>query len=72
MRKTITESEKLQLLGLQALGREYYKKVDMVRDEMTRILGTDDSLLHDSVWDYDQNFDEDLKNMGVEVTDAAS
>lgn len=72
MRKTITEAEKLQLLGLQTLGREYYKKVDIVRDEMTRILGTDDSLLHDSIWDYDQSFDESFKVMGLEVTDAAS
>lgn len=72
MKTKITQNEKLQLLGLVTLGQQHYKVTDLVRDAITEIVENDDTLLHEAVWDYDRNFDEALKQMNIEVTDAAS
>lgn len=71
-KKVITQEEKLQLLGLVTLGQQHYKMVDQVRDAMTAVLGDDDTLLHEVVWDYDRSFEDALKGMGIEVGDASS
>lgn len=72
MRKSITEAEKLQLLGLVTLARQHYKIVDQVRDAISSIIQEEDSLLHDALWDYDTNFDKSLASMGIKVEDAAA
>lgn len=72
MRKSITEIERLQLLGLVTLARQHYKIVDQARDAISLIIQEDDSLLHDAVWDYDTDFDKSLASMGIEVEDATT
>ena len=72
MTKTITEIEKLQLLGLVTLARQHYKIVDEVRDAITLLIGKDDSVLHDSAWDYDVDFDKALADSGIEVENATA
>lgn len=68
----ITEQEKLQLLGLVTLARQHYKVVDEVRDAITKIVGVDDTVLHDSAWDYDVDFEQALKDSEIEVESATS
>lgn len=68
MKTTITEGEKLQLLGLLTLGRSHNKIVNQVNDEMARIVGDEDkySALTDAVYD-EADIDEVLKNMEITV-----
>jgi hypothetical protein len=68
----ITAQQKLELLGLITLARQHYRVVDDVRDAITKIIGEEDSVLHDSAWDYDVNFEKALKDSEVEVEDATA
>lgn len=68
----ITEEQKLQLLGLLTLGRQHYKIIDQVRSAMTKIIGEEDTVLHDTIWDYDVDFEKALHDSQIEVEDATS
>ena len=68
----ITNQQKLELLGLVTLARQHYKVVDQVRDAITEIIGEEDSVLHDSAWDYDIDFEKALKDSKIEVEDATA
>jgi hypothetical protein len=72
MSRTITQAEKLQLLGLVTLGRRHNKIASQVSDAITEIIGTDDSQVHDATWEQDADFEEALKNSGIEVEDATT
>lgn len=73
MRKYITESEKLQLLGLLTLGIQHKQIVDQVEVAMARITDTEPgSLLGDALYEGSTDIDTILKNMGVEVRDATA
>lgn len=72
MRTTITDAERLQLLGLITLGQKHYRMVDEIRDNISEILEDEDkdSRLTDATWDYpNSDIDELLKIMGIEVID---
>lgn len=68
----ITDEQKLQLLGLVTLARQHNKVADDVVKAITKIIGTDDSQVHDATWEQDADFDEALKNSDIEVEDATS
>jgi hypothetical protein len=70
MSKVITQAEKLQLLGLVTLGRKHDKIVNQVREGITEIIGTDDSQVHDAIWEHDADFEKALSNAGIEVENA--
>jgi hypothetical protein len=74
MKTTITQSEKMQLLGLVTLARSHNKIIDLANNEMSRIIEAEDnySLLTDIVYDEDVDFDETLKNMEIEVVENAT
>lgn len=73
MRKFITESEKLQLLGLLTLGIQHQQIVNQVEDAMAKITDTEaGSLLGDALYEGSTDIDTVLQNMGIEVRDAAA
>lgn len=74
MRTTITENERLQLLGLLTLGQQHYKTIDSVREAIENIIEDPDggSLLSDAIWDYETDIDKILKNMNIEVENATT
>lgn len=70
MKKIITQSEKIQLLGLLTLARQHWKIVNQCNSAMCGIIGSDDfndaGLLSDAVYD-DTDIDSILRNMEIEV-----
>lgn len=69
MKKTITQSERLQLLGLLTLARSHRVTVDKCEDEMNKIVEVENySHLTDAIYD-ENDFDQVLKKMEIEVTD---
>lgn len=68
MVKTITESQRLQLLGLVVLGIEHYKIVNSVEDLATKIV--EDKVgghLSDMIYEADLDIDKRLGYMGITV-----
>ncbi len=71
MKKTITQDEKLKLMGILALAKSHQKIVDQCYDAITDIVMEESSLIHDTV--YEENFrmadfDKLLERSGIEVT----
>jgi len=69
--KTITQDEKLQLMGIMALANSHYKIIDQCYDQLTKILGEESTHLHDSLYEQISmvEFDKLLENAGIEVTE---
>lgn len=72
MKKTITQDEKLKLMGIMALAQSHRKVVDQCYDAMSDILFEESTLVHDAV--YEDNFrmvdfDKLLERAGIEVTE---
>jgi len=74
MRTTITEQEKLQLLGLLTLGQQHNKIVDQVREAIEKVIEDPNgySQLVDAIWEYETDIDKLLRNMGIEVENATA
>jgi len=74
MKKTITQNEKLQLVGLLTLGIQHQEIVGRVEDAMAKLTGTEvgghlgDALYQGGRFD----IDELLENEGVGVEDATT
>lgn len=70
---TISESERLQLLGLLTLARQHSQIVDQCSDGIDEILEVQGfekggTHLHDSIWDKSaEDFDSTLKKMGIKI-----
>lgn len=70
MKKSITQNERLQLLGLLTLARQHAQMIHATEDAMDKIMDNEDpfgSHLNDAVYDT-ASIDEVLKNMKVKVT----
>lgn len=73
MKKTITQQEHLQLVGLMTLARGHYKKVSDASEAMDDILESTDkergwSLINDAIYDSQEpNVETVLTNMGVAI-----
>jgi hypothetical protein len=70
--KTITQDERLKLMGIMALAKSHQKIVDQCYDAITDIVMEESSLIHDTV--YEENFrmadfDKLLERAGIEVTE---
>lgn len=74
MSKTITESEKLQLIGLITLGRHHQQKVTDVEQAISKLTDTEiGGHFSDSLYDTgNYDIDELLKREGVEVENATT
>jgi len=73
MRKTITITERYQLLGLLTLGIQHKNIVDQVEKAMAKITkGEVGDHLGDALYNGDTDIDTILENMGIEVTDATT
>lgn len=55
----ITEQQRLELMGLIALGRQHYRVIDQVYDGITKIVGEEGSHLHDAVFEIEKTVDID-------------
>lgn len=70
MKKTITERERLELLGLLTLGRSAAKRVNEVEEAMCVILEAEDGIdighFTDAVWD-EATIDSIIKNSELAV-----
>lgn len=68
MKTTITNSEKLQLLGLLTLGIRHRQVVDQVEKAMAEITETEvGGHLGDALYESDTDIDEILKRMGIAI-----
>jgi hypothetical protein len=68
MKTTITEQERLQLLGLLTLGIKHQRIVNQVDDAIAEIVQEETgNLLSDAVYDGNDDIDHVLKNMGITV-----
>lgn len=67
--KTITQDEKLQLMGIMALANSHYKIIDQCYDQVTKILGEESTHIHDSLYEQVSmvQFDALLEKAGIEV-----
>lgn len=71
MSKKITQSEKLQLLGLLALGIKHQKLVTEVEHAMNKITGDElGGHLNEAIYNEDFDIDTILENMEIGVEDA--
>ena len=71
MKKVITQSEKMQLLGLLTLAREHRKIVVLAERASADILEHEDEYLDhysDAIWDDSISLDNVLKNMKIKVS----
>ena len=67
--KTITQDEKLQLMGIMALAKSHQKVVDECYDGITRIVGEESTHIHDSIYEDISmvEFDKLLERADIEV-----
>ena len=75
MKVTITENERLQLLGLLVVAQQHAKGVMSAEKAAAAILEIDDNDLghySDAVYESDADIDDILKKMGIKVTDATA
>lgn len=69
MSKVITQSQKMQLLGLLTLARSHQAIVTQVEKEIRVVSGDDSDLLLDAIYNPDEDFEEVLKAAEIEVHD---
>lgn len=72
MKKTITQDEKLKLMGIMALAKSHQQIVDQCYDAMSDILFEESTLIHDQVYESNfrmADFDKLLERAGIEVTE---
>ena len=72
MKTVITNTEKLQLLGLLTLAQQHQKVVGLAEEAMCALLEHDEmsnyaDQLSDAIYEQDTNIDKILENMGVKV-----
>ena len=68
IKKTITKTERLQLIGLMTLAHQAYVKMEEADDAMQKVIGSDDrTLLSDEYFEDNFNVDKCLKNMDIKV-----
>jgi hypothetical protein len=69
-KQQITNNEYLQLLGLQVLASKHYRMTNDIQRSVASIIGHEDSLVGDCLWDENNSIAEALQKMGIEVVDA--
>ena len=72
MKKVITQSEKMQLLGLLTLARERAKIINLAEKSIASILESEYDYLDwfsDAIWDDSISFEDVLKRMKINVSE---
>lgn len=69
MKKTITSSEKMQLLGLLTLARKHQGIVNLIEEEIRSISQDDSDLLLDAIYNPGEELETVLKAAEIEVKD---